>query len=244
MKQVFDKVRRLFSVVKELRNLPLVEIDLMYSHTKDNDPFFAQIVHDYYEEATSRHPRYLVIRQRSHGVAVCKLPPSFNDYFMLLESSARRNYKKAIREGCSFRRINYNEHLDDVRKIWQSTDTRQGQMPDYITRGDVKPINDPASKTNVHDYPYFGIFFENQLIGYAGCMVAGTYCGVERIYGHAAHLSRGAVPQLFIGIAEELYKSYPHVKHYCYGTVFGAGESMRRFKKKFQFLPHRVHWKL
>lgn len=241
---MFSKASRLLAVVKELRTLPQVQIDLMHDKTGQNDPFFARITRQYFDYANKRHPRYLVIRQRSHGVAVCNLPPTFNDYYMLLESSARRNHKKAMREGCSFKRIDFNAHIEDIRKIWQSTDVRQGQMPEHMIRGEVTPITDPPSKTHFHDYPYYGIFFENQLIGYAGCMIAGTYCGVEQIYGHADHLTRGVVPQLFIGIAEDLYKNYPQVKHYCYGTFFGAGDTMRRFKKKFQFFPHRVQWKL
>jgi hypothetical protein len=239
---ILDRFRSIVLALKELRSLPLVEINLMHDKTKDNDPFYARVVREFHASANRRHPRYLVIRQRSHGVALCNLPAKFDDYYMLLESSARRNHKKAIREGCSFTRINFNDHLDDVRKIWRSTDTRQGQMPDHMLRGDVQPVTDPPSKTHFHDYPYYGIFFENQLIGYAGCLVAGEYCGVEQIYGHADHLTRGAVPQLFIGIAQDLYKSYPQVKYFSYGTFFGAGETMRRFKKKFQFYPHRVRW--
>jgi hypothetical protein len=241
---MFEKPLRLLATLKELRALPTLQIDLMVARAEGNDPFFARTVRSYYDWAVSRHPRYLVIRQRSHGVAVCKLPATFDAYYMLLESSARRNHKKAVREGCAFRRIDFNAHLDDIRDIWQSTDVRQGQMPEHMRRGEVKPINDPPSNSPFHDYPYYGIFFQDRLIGYAGCLVAGDFCGVEQIYGHAGHLTRGVVPQLFIGIAEDIYKTYPQVKHYCYGTFFGAGDTMRRFKKKFQFFPHRVEWKL
>jgi hypothetical protein len=241
---LFGRLRRMLALVREIRRLPVVEVDLMLAKTEGNDPFFARIVREYYDYARRRHPKYLVIRRRSHGVAVCKLPPDFDAYYMSLESSARRNHKKAVREGCTFRRIQYNDHLEDIRKIWQSTDTRQGHMPQHMLRGEVGRVNDPPSKTHFHDYPYYGVFFEGQLIGYAGCMIAGNYCGVEQIYGHADHFTRGAVPQLFIGIAQDLYQSYPQVKYFCYDTFFGASETMRRFKKKFQFFPHRVYWKL
>src|SRR5262249_38502859 len=49
---------------------------------------------------------------------------------------------------------------------------------------------------------------------------------------------------LILEVAREIYASYPTVKYYAYGTYFGASESMRRFKRKFLFYPHRVTWKL
>ena len=127
----------------------------------------------------------------------------------------------------------------------------QGErLPDDFLQGEVPRCTDPPTKTNVHDYPYFGVFQAGsagqpeRLVAYACCLVAGEICMLEHIFGHAAHLTEGVVPMMLIGIAEHIYKSYPNVRYYAYSTYFGALPNMRRFKKKFCFYPHRVDWRL
>jgi hypothetical protein len=225
--------------------MPRVSINLMHGATADNDPFFGRIVQQFYTEATRRHPRALVVRQMSHGLALCQFPRTFDEYYMRIEGSARRNHKKAAREGCSVRLINYNEHLEQIGQIMQSTEVRQGRrVPDEYIRGEVPPCTDPLSKNPLHAYPYFGVFSGETLIGYAGCMVAGEYCGIQHILGHAKFLHLGPIPQLIIEMARHVPVNHPAVKYYAYGMYFGANESMRRFKRKFDFLPHRVDWVL
>jgi hypothetical protein len=234
---------KLKSFIKEVRSLPEVSIQLMHERSVDNDPFFGKIVKDFFNEANARHKKFPLIRQLEYGLAVCELPQGPGAYFNKIESSARRNHKKAVREGCSFRRINFNDHIDDIRDIWMSTDTRQGKlMPKAMREGEVNRISDPPSKSNLHDYPYFGVFYQEKLVGYMGCLIAGEFAGIQQIYGHSNHLALGIVPQLFIGFAEELPKSYPQVKYMAYGSYFGAGETMQRFKRKFLMHPHKVRW--
>jgi hypothetical protein len=229
----------------EFAAMPRVRIDLMADRAAGNDPFFARLVADHHRYATARHPKLPVVRRMSHGVALCPLPPTFAEYYMRVDGSARRNHKKAVREGCSVRRIAFNDHLDGVRAVRMSAEVRQGKpMPADCRAGVIAPIDDPPSNSPLHDYPYFGVFAGTTLVGYAGCLIAGEACLVEQILGHADHLSVGAVPLLLIGIAEHLYRAHPQVRYYVYGTYFGGGESLRRFKRKFLFRPHRVDWVL
>ena len=67
---------------------------------------------------------------------------------------------------------------------------------------------------------------------------------LEHVYGHADRQPDGVVPMLIVGIAEHLIRQRPMVKYFCYGTYFGASTTMRRFKRKFLFEPHRVDWQL
>jgi hypothetical protein len=106
------------------------------------------------------------------------------------------------------------------------------------------PVNNPPPKGLFHDYPYFGIRQSGTLCAYAGCLIAGEVCLLEHIYGHAEHQPNGVVPMLLISMADYLLKTHPGVKYYVYGTYFGAQDTMRRFKAKFRFLPHRVTWLL
>src|SRR5438552_8138893 len=170
----------------EFLAMPRVSVDLMLHAARDNHPFYAKLVTRYRAEAIRRHRKYRVIGQHVHGVALCELPESFEKYYYLIEASARRNHKKAQREGCSVGRIRYNDHLEQIRAIWQSSYVRQGNaMPQRCQNGSVRRCEDPPSRNPVHDYAYFGAFLNGRLIGYCGCMIAGEYCGIHQILGHA-----------------------------------------------------------
>jgi hypothetical protein len=216
----------------------------MANRTAGNDPFYAKLVSDFYAEARRRHKRFPLIRAFEWGVSVCVLPRIFEEYFMLIEASARRNYKKALRSGYTFRQINYNDHLTEIKAIRCSTTVRQGALPLTFLESEVRPCSNPLSLSRLHDYPYFGVFKEGQLVAYGGGMVAGEVFCLEQIYGHAAFHADGVVPMLVIGIAEHLFANFPVVCYYAYGTFFGAGSTLQRFKKKFKFLPHKVTWVL
>jgi hypothetical protein len=226
----------------DIFRLPQVSIDLMFEKTAVNDPFYGRAVKNFYKEATSRHAKLPLIRTFQFGFAVCVLPTDFNTYFMSLKSSARGNYRKAQREGYSVKRFDFNAHLDDVREILQSSSVRQGKFPSHVREGHVHPISDPPSRTRYHDYPYFGVFRGGTLFAYASCLIAGELCNIADFYGHIRYEHDGLVALLVIEIAQELYKNFPTVKYFSYGTYFGASENLRRFKRKFLFYPYRTTW--
>ena len=209
-----------------------------------NDPFYTSATRKYYQSTQKRHPKFPLIKVDQYGVALVELPGTFDEYFMMLEGAARRNFKKADRKGYCFERIDFNDHIDDVRAIWQSTDVRQGMMPEYMREGRVQPCTNPPSKTNIHDYPYFGILKDNELVAYAACLVAGELCAIEQIYGHADVQADAVVPMLIISIVGYVLENYPHAKVYTYDNLLGATANMRRFKRKFAFEPYQVRWRL
>jgi hypothetical protein len=110
--------------------------------------------------------------------------------------------------------------------------------------GEVTPCTDPPSRNSLHDYPYFGVLKENKVYAYGACLVAGEVSMLDTVFGHAARQPDGVVPMLITGIARDLYEKHPKVRYFMYGTYFGASETLRRFKTKFGFVPHHVHWKL
>lgn len=226
----------------DIYHLPTASVNLMLEKTAQNAPFYSELVKSYHAEAKSRHPKLFFIDRYKYGFALCKMPGDFETYFSRLESAARGNYRKALKLGYEMKPFDFNTRLEDIREIWQSTPVRQGTLPLEIREGRVRPVTHPPSLTPYHDYPYFGVFKDGKLLAYAGCMVAGDLCNLADFYGHDRYLKDGIVPLLIIDIARELYKSYPAVKIYSYGTYFGASESMRRFKRKFLFYPHKVSW--
>jgi len=229
----------------ELWRMPRVAIDLMQHATAGNDPFYREVVQQFYREARQRHPKVPLFRALQVGVSLCRLPASFDEYLARIEPSARRNLKKAARLGCTFQRIDYNDHLTAIKAIRQSAEVRQGKpMPAAYLSDELRPCTDPPSQTNLHDYPYFGVFQDGRLLAYASCLVSGELCFLGHILGHAQHLDVGPVPLLIAEIARYQMAHYPHVAYYAYGTHLGATDSMQRFKKKMGFVPHFVTWTL
>lgn len=227
-----------------LPRLPRVTIHLRFSQTQDNDPFFAELTRAFYAETQRRHPRLPWVRQWHLGVALCALPGSFEAYLAKIEPSGRRNCRKAERLGYRFARIAHNDYLADMTAIHRSTPVRQGPLPPELLQREVVPCHDPSSRTNMHDYPYFGVLQGGRLVAYAGCLVAGEALMIEQLFGHAEHQSDGVVPLLIVETARYALTHYPHVRYYIYERYFGAGETLRRFKRKFGFYPHRVTWVL
>src|SRR5262249_54610871 len=236
----------LWQSVVEFRQMPRAEINLMCSATAGNDPYFARIVREFYVQARRRHRKFPLIRQMTHGVALCRVPPTFDEYFKMIKAAARRNYRKAVREGCTVRPIEINNHLPEIGQIRASMKVRQGKlMPaHYRTGAPAQRFDVHRSSNRTHDYVYFGAFLGKELIGYAYCLIAGEGCCITHILGHAKHLSPGVVPQLIISMAKYLYENHPLVQYYAYGSYFGCRDTMKRFKRKFGFGPHRVTWQL
>jgi hypothetical protein len=230
--------------VLALRRLPALTIALRHADTAGNDPFYGQLVREFYAQTQRRHRKLPLVRALQHGVAVCELPRTFEGYFARIEAAGRRNYKKCQRSGYEFRRLEYNAHLADVAAIRRSATVRQGELSADFLNEELQPCTDPPSRTNLHDYAYFGVLKDGRLVAYAGALVAGELFMIEQLYGHADFQADGVVPFLILGMAGYIPEHYPAVRFYAYGSFFGAGITLRRFKRKFCFLPHRVTWQL
>lgn len=226
------------------REMPALTIDLQLREAVQHGEFFERITREFYQECTTRHPKLPLISYFTHGVCLLELPKNFDDYFMLIDASARRNYKKAGRNGYSVQRIDFNDHLQEIGEIRRSAPVRQGKLSQEFLTAEITPIVDPPSDYFSHGYPYYGTMKDGKLVAYAGLHVAGEFAMMAHVYGHDAYLSDGVVPMLVIDMARELIERYPAVKYYAYGSWFGATTNLKRFKKKFRFEPHRVTWKL
>jgi hypothetical protein len=224
-------------------NLPCIEIDLMLRAAADS-PFYGRITREFYATSRARHGKFPLIRSLTVGVAVCPMSASRAEYFMAIEATGRRNVKKADRLGYKFERIDFNRYLADIAEIRRSTDTRQGALPQEFLSAEVAPCRNPPAKTHLHDYPYFGVLKDGKLYAYMGVLIAGELAMIEHIYGHAAYQSDGVVPKMIVDTAGYLMECHPAVKYYGYGSYFGASATLRRFKKKFGFMPCRVKWLL
>ena len=236
---------KLVGQIKTLRSLPKLSVDLRYSETAENEDFFRRYALGFYKQTQRRHPKFPVVKAMTYGAAIKVLEGDFETYYMSLDGAARRNHKKALRKGYVARRIDFNTHLDDVRAILASAAVRQGrEMPERLRKGEISENTNPASNNDIHDYPFYGTLLDDRLVAYTGCFVCGEICMIETIYGHADFQSDGVVPMAIIEGARHVMENYPGVKYYMYGTTYGASDSLRRFKKKFRFMPTKVKWVL
>lgn len=236
----FDKIKEDYSL---LFKTPKIELSLEYNKIEGKDPFYEKVTLDFFELVNRRRKKMPLFRQMTRGVAVCYLEDGFDSYLKSIESSGRRNIKKANRLGYTFRKMTYNDYLDGIWEIRKSTSIRQGKVSDNFINNKPKPNKDPIPKNNTHGYPYFGVFDnENKLVAYAGCFLAGEVIELSHFYGHAEHQKNGVVPLLITSIADYVIAKHPEVKVFLYGGYVGASPTLRRFKKKFQFMPHQVKW--
>ena len=236
--------RSALSDVKEALKAPRLTIDLMGARTADNHPFYKDLVTQFYRQAVRRHPKLPVIPFYKYGIATNILPKNHGAYFMGIEASARRNIKKATRSGYVFQRIDYNAFIPDIAEIHRSTTVRQGELDKNFLEQELKPVDNPPSLTNVHDYVYYGVLKDTRLFAYGACMIAGEVMSITDLFGHDGYKSDAVVPLLISGMAADAYEHYPNVRYFLYDKYFGASPTMRRFKRKFGFEPTSVVWKL
>lgn len=223
---------------------PRVTIDLKLAETAGNAPFYEAAVHRVYREAQRPHPKFWLVPRMKYGVALQVLPATYEAYQKSRGKTARQNVAKARRQGYVVSRIDYNAHLDAVRTINRSTSQRQGPMPEALLREKPRPIDDPPSRSNVHDHVYYGVFRGDRLLAYSACLFAGEAAMITIIFGHAGHLKDGIVPLLIDGMAADAYARFPNARYYIYDMFYGGSETFRRFKRKFGFTPHVARWRL
>ncbi|RZL00441.1 MAG: hypothetical protein EOP36_15680 [Rubrivivax sp.] len=232
-------------IAKGITHLPHVSINLMLTLAVANDPFFQKVTLQFFKKANRRHPKFPLVRTFEYGFCVSHLKNGFENYYSTIEPSARRNQKKAERLGYVFEKIDYNAHLTGITDIRRSSTVRQGKaVPAQHFQKQAAPIQNPPSQTRFHDYPYFGILKDGKIVAFAACLVAGEICQIEEIFGHTDHQADGIVPMLIIQMARHISAEYPQVAYFCYGNHYGASDTMKRFKKKLGFVPHKVSWKL
>lgn len=235
---------KLFRDLRAVSKLPKVTISLMAARTADNDPFYERVVRSFYDDARRRHRRFPLIRNLQYGVALLTLPKKPEDYLSRIESSARRNIKKALRLGYTVSRIDFNRHRAEIAAIIRSAPARQGPMPADLMTGELPEISDPPSRTPFHDYIHLGVKKGGELRAYCSCFVAGELFSVNDIFGHNAYQADGIIPLLLTETVGYAIAHHPQAKYCMYDKYFGAGTTLRRFKKKFGFLPHKVQWSL
>ncbi len=221
---------KIIKTIKEVSKLPRVSISLDVSLEGKR----------IYKSFTSKHPKYLLIKNKTIGVALIKTD-SFKkpeDYTQSVngKNSAAYFSRKAGRNGFLFQEINLNDYQKDIAEINQSASNRQGREMDDSYK---KEIDYPINKNNI----YFGIFKDNKLTVYLWVVKTGELCILNRILGHSDFLDAGIMYLLVTSYVEYAIQNSNSTKYIMYDTFFGASDGLKLFKKRCGFQPYLVTWK-
>jgi hypothetical protein len=184
-----------------------------------------------------RHPRYLVIRRKSMGVALLDLSVlAGRDAYVATYAHVRYMDKKARLGGYQVRVFDPEDWRDDLHAIHTSTGVRQGRPMDsaYLSRC--------GAYARYPDDRYLGVFRDDSVVAYLHLVVAGEVAIMSRHIGHFDHLRNGVMYQL---TAEAVAESKVHAgapRFLMHDMYFGAPPGLRFFKAKNGFVPHRVRW--
>ena len=227
------EVKRIPSVLRGLAAAPAVTIH-MWGNEKSaaNFKFFTQ-----------RHPRYLIIRNKTLGAALLPLPASLDIY---LKGSSRQvvrtNRRKALAAGYRFSSFVPVERVQQILDINRSLDTRQGRPMD----------SSYLSEDSLHGYLQqcplmYGVFDSGGMLkAYADAPICGEVMILSRLLGHGESLDAGIMYLLITGVLSEaiqyhMQNGYPGWLQY--DMMFGAASGLRYFKERLGFRPYRVKWR-
>ena len=226
-----QKLSKIYGIISEITDLPKAEVAIDCS-----TPAGMSI----YRSFTKRHPRYLVVQNKSIGVGLIDAKEFANadGYIQSVngKNSAAYFSRKAQRAGYVFKEIDPNQFIDAIYAVNTSAKERQGREmgASYQEKIASYPIS------NV--YRYFGVFKNDELVAYDWIAIHGEIAIVSRLLGHAAHMKEGVMYLLITETVRRLIEENKGVKYVMYDTFFGASEGLRMFKERLGFRPYRVKW--
>jgi hypothetical protein len=194
-----------------------------------------------YQLFTSRHPRFKITTAKRWGVALLRLPDTFDAYLAGCSRLLLRRRRRAESEGFKYGLVLPLEHLDEIVEINRSAPRRQGRpMTEvYVDR-------DLVAKTFEANTPVHGILSrEGRLRAYAVVIVVGDAYVFSYLLGHADDLGDGIMYLLMSEILRsciEARRSDGTPTWLMCDTFWGASKGLAFFKERAGFAPHTVDW--
>lgn len=160
---------------------------------------------------------------------------SFEEYFKVcIKSPERAMIRKAIKNGYTCAKINYDDYLDDILLINTSKLSRQGEKMAYDYVKELKPREKIVSSIGQKVFSYGCFDGNNKLVAYYmfelyGNNILHTVKGI----GHSEHLNFGIMNYLFAFSVGELFNVFSDgTCVILYGGIDENGGGLSRFKKK------------
>lgn len=232
------KISDYFQRAQQLYRSALLVMRLPTARLRFEQAGAADEIRKVYQAFNRRHARFLVIRNKTLGIALIDLS-NFNSPDEYTDTVKKKDYaafhaRNARKRGYTVRAIDRNDFIDQIFDINISSDIRQGRPMDqaYLIRQTHYEEKPP--------YKCFGVFDkENQLVGYCNVGFFGNFASTDRLLGYKRN--DGAMYLLLVDIICVLIKEYK-LDYFMYDTYLGAQPGLQHFKQRIGFAPYRVSY--
>ncbi len=228
----FFSARRRLELLYEIWNLPRVAITL--GKDREGSAF--------YRWFTSRHPRLLLIRFKTWGIALQPVPTTLKEYLKGKERQAlRTNMGHSKRAGFTARSFDPRAHYQDILDIYASSSVRQGRPVVFDQPSFDAMIGQDTSR-------FYGLFAsDGTLTAFTSLVVTGELAWTKIFIGHTAALHSGIMYHLMADLIERLIDERQHggaFTQIMFDAFYGNTEGMRYFIRRCGFAPCNVTWRL
>jgi hypothetical protein len=218
---------------REVLKAPRVQID-MYG---DDEAWIA------YGAFTRRHPRFRVTQAKRWGVALVRLPDTFDGYVGGGSNKLLRQKRRlAEKAGFRYEEVDSAARVDEVLAVNLSTPERQGRAMSagYTDRARVE-------KTLAR-YPRIHAILDREgvLRAYAVTPLVGDLFFFTMILGHADDMEHGTMYLLVSEVIRSFIETPPGGRRptwAMYDTFWGAAPGLAYFKRRVGFDPYTVEWR-
>ena len=231
--EALAKVMKAANLVLELARLPVAQL----CFERRLNPV---AIPDAYANFTRPHPRYKVFGYKTMGVALIDLArfanPASYLHTVRQHGHAGQQSRKAAARGYQLRRIDRNEHLDEIHAIHTSVPERQGRPMDqaYLMRKAAYPREPHCECHGAFDA-------EGRLAAYCNFALYGNFAATDQLMGYKNN--DGAMYMLLSDIICRLIEER-RVNWFMYDTWFGAQHGLREFKRRVGFQPYRARYQI
>jgi hypothetical protein len=188
---------------------------------------------------TSRHPRFKVTAFKRWGVALLRLPDTFDEYLAGCARIVPRRRQHALKAGFRYAAVSPSDYLDQILEINQSTPTRQGRAmaSHYLDRAQETKFFE--GRTSIHGIVDSG----GRLRAYALVLDMGEALSFSRIIGHADYLGERIMYLLVSEVIRsciDIRRGHEPPTWLMLDTLWGASKGLAYFKELLGFRPHTV----
>jgi len=225
------KVKELYSLLKEILDLPVKRIRLATNHEEGER---------IYTSFNRRHSRIKIIKHKTIGVALIDLE-QFSDFEAFQKTVSGKNSavyfsRRCTKLGYTCREFDPNALQEEILEIHSSAEERQGRTIDQSYK---KRMNYPVNGFNT----YLGIFKEEKLVAYCWIVRTGELLLLNRLMGHQDFMKDGIMYKVVMHAIELGFELKKKGSGYVmYDTYYGAGEGLKLFKRRLGFMPYRAKW--
>lgn len=191
-----------------------------------------------YEAFTARHPRFIVTSAKRWGVALLRLPDTY-DMYLKSRKTLRRNSRRAEVAGYRYAIVRPSEHLEAIVEINCSTPVRQGRPMQEVD------LEWAARSFGSWDAIHGILDGQGRLRAYATVLRLGDAYAFSSLIGHAEHLHSGVMYLLVsraVGACINARGADGAPYWLMADTFWGSSEGLAYFKRRVGFEPHTVRW--